>query len=150
MYKNLYRCTERCLYEYLSNCEKIERLKRELALLELRGDVKVQSYGHEANCGNVSDPVFEYLVRLEKLEEKINRLERITTAVKKFIADLEEKQSRKNLQLLKILRLCYFERQPVETVVKEMRISRPVFYDRKRALVRRAMSFVDSFFTKSP
>ena len=141
MNKNLFRYTEKCLYDYPHNCTRMEMLKINVALLRIRGDVNAQSYDCVASSGGFSDPVFAYTVKVDSLEHKIAHLERITVPVKKLITDLEQRQTRKNLILLKILELYYFKGVSVEVVMQEIHLSRSVFFERKYTLVKKAMRY---------
>ena len=42
--KDSYRFAEKCLYEYLPNCAKLEALRTELDLVRSAGDVRGYSY----------------------------------------------------------------------------------------------------------
>ena len=143
MNKNLFRYTEKCLYGFTLNCARIERLKKELALLRLRGDVNAQNYDIiTSSCsGFVSDPVCTFFCTVENIERKITQLEQITMPVEKLITDLEQRQTHKNLISLKILELYYFKGLPVEVVMQEIHSSRSSFFERKYALVKKSMRY---------
>ena len=140
MDKKLFRYIEKCLYSYIDNCTKLERLRRELSLLRLRGDVGVQDYKRVAGSGSGS-PVFRFVVKLEAMEHKMNRLEQITKPVKELIADLAKNPNSRNPALMNILVSHYFKGLQVKAVMQESHISKSGFYALKYALVRKAMRY---------
>ncbi len=136
-----YKFTEKCLYEFVTNCAKLEKLQYDFELLKLSGDVQAQKYEQSFSHGSVSDPVFARLVKLENAEREIKKLERLVNPVKNLVSYFEYYPSRKNFILLKILELYYFGGYTVEAVLQDIHFSRSCFFEQKKILVRKAMSY---------
>lgn len=139
--KNFFRYVEKCLYEYVQNCAKLERLKGDLVLLRSATDVKAQSYDIAPTSSSASDPVFAFFISVENVERKIKMLERITDPIKKFMADLAQDRDRKSSMYLTILERYYFDNYAVNAVMWELHVSRSAFFNLKNSLVKKAMSY---------
>ena len=141
--KNLFKYTEKCLYEYKQNIVKLDRLMADLSLLRLQGDVKAQSYDFTPSSpGSHSEPVFAFLVSVENLERKIKTLERITEPVKMLMAELDQNgHGRRSSMWLTLLELYYFDNYSVQAVTRELHVSRSMFFELKNSLVKKAMSY---------
>lgn len=144
--KDSYRFAEKCLYEYLPNCAKLEALKAELELVRRAGDLRGHSYEVGGNVqGSHSDPVSSYIERLEALEHEIKRLVRYTEPVGRFREDVScsnVKGSSKKKDYHQILELYYFGGNRPKEIVSQLHCSRSVFYERRKALVQMAMKYL--------
>ena len=83
---------EECLSDYPANLTRIDVLRRDLDVLRATTDVQghmLSSIGGKAKKRAASDPVHEYVARIERLEKEIDRLERITEPITRMIKDLK-------------------------------------------------------------
>ncbi|MBQ9420042.1 MAG: hypothetical protein IJU31_06690, partial [Synergistaceae bacterium] len=121
--KEIAAYVEECLQGYPANLTRIDVLRKDLAILRDRGDVQAQNYVRIYNNDSRtthSDPVPAYVERIQKLEEEIERLQRITDPITKMIQDLKTPyatDSSLNSDFIKIMGLSYFGRNPVNTIL---------------------------------
>ena len=77
-----FRFAEKCLYEYKRNLACLEVLRDDLRVAQAGLDVRAQNYQYTFNLGGeVSDPVSARLIKIEQLEERISKLERLTKPI---------------------------------------------------------------------
>ena len=141
-----YRYAEKCLYEYKRNLAGLKVLREDLRVLQAGTDVHAQSYQLTFGfSGTVSDPVHARLVKMEKLEERIKWLERVTKPIELLIGDLtapEVLEYSNSKGLMEILRLVYFGQNPADAVIEELKIARRTFFNRRRELVNMTISYL--------
>ncbi|MBQ7220758.1 MAG: DUF1492 domain-containing protein [Synergistaceae bacterium] len=141
-----YRFAEKCLYEYPSNCSKLLSLEQELALVCGSSDARGHSYNVGENvCGVHSDPVASFIEHKMRLEYRINYVRRYTEPITRLVNDFNSsnvlENSKKN-DCRKILKLFYFGRNSVDTVLGELNCCRTVFYERRKFLVTSAIQYL--------
>ena len=143
---NKYRYAEKCLYEYKRNLAGLKVLREDLRVLQAGTDVHAQNYQLTFGfSGTVSDPVHARLVKIEKLEERIKWLERVTKPIELLICDLtapEVLEYSNSKGLMEILRLVYFGQNPADAVIEELKIARRTFYRQRRELVNMTISYL--------
>ena len=144
--RDKFRYVEKCLYEYKRNVAGLKVLREDLRVLQAGLDVHAQSYqltfGFE---GEVSNPVHARLVKIENVEERIRKLERVVQPIKQLIEDItapEVLEYSDNKGLVEILRLVYFGRNPIDAVIEELKIARRTFFKRRRELVNMTVSYL--------
>ena len=141
-----YRYAEKCLYEYKRNLAGLKVLREDLRVLQAGTDVHAQNYQLTFGfSGTVSDPVHARLVKIEKLEERIKWLERVTKPIELLIGDLtapEVLEYSNSKGLMEILRLVYFGQNPADAVMAELKIARRTFYRQRRELVNMTISYL--------
>ena len=144
--RDKFRYAEKCLYEYKRNVAGLKVLREDLRVLQAGLDVHAQSYqltfGFE---GEVSNPVHARLVKIENVEERIRKLERVVQPIKQLIEDItapEVLDYSDNKGLVEILRLVYFGRNPIDAVIEELKIARRTFFKRRRELVNMTVSYL--------
>ena len=144
--QNKYRYAEKCLYEYKRNLAGLKVLREDLRVLQAGTDVHAQSYQLTFGfSGTVSDPVHARIVKIEGIEERIRKLERITRPITQLVEDItapEVLEYSNSKGLMEILRLVYFGRNPAEAVMEELKISRKMYYARRRELVNMTISYL--------
>ena len=144
--QNKYRYAEKCLYEYKRNLAGLKVLREDLRVLQAGTDVHAQNYQLTFGfSGTVSDPVHARLVKMEKLEERIKWLERVTKPIELLIGDLtapEVLEYSNSKGLMEILRLVYFGQNPADAVIEELKITRRTFYRQRRELVNMTISYL--------
>ena len=141
---------EKCLERYPSNLTRIEVLRKDLYVLRASSDVHAQNYltirsNDSVQRGDHSDPVVAYVLKIEKLEEEIERLKRITEPISKMIQDLKTPYATEdslNNDFIKILGLYYFGRNPVQIVVELTQWSRAGFFRKKKQLTLLARNYL--------
>ena len=139
---------EECLRNYPANLTRIEVLRKDLQVLRARGDVQAQNYVKIYNSGSRtthSDPVFDFVRQIEKLEHEIERLKRITDPLTKMIQDLKTPYASNqslNSDFIKILGLDYFGRNPVVNILDVTGWSRAGFFRKKKQLQELARSYL--------
>ena len=144
--RDKFRYAEKCLYEYKRNVAGLRVLREDLRVMKSGLDVHAQSYqmtiGFE---GEVSNPVHARVVRIEGVEERIRKLERVVEPIKQLVEDItapEVLDYSENKGLIEILRLVYFGRNPIEAVIEELKITRRTFFRQRRELVNMTISYL--------
>ena len=144
--KNDFRYAEKCLYEYKRNLAGLKVLREDLRVAQAGLDVHAQNYQYTFNfTGEVSDPVQSRLMKIEGLEERIRKLERVVNPIKQLIEDLtapEVLEYSENKYLMDILRLMYFGKNPPDAIMNELNIARTTFFKQRRELVNMAISYL--------
>lgn len=148
--KETLQYVDECLENYPSNLIRIEVLNKDLQLLRSSSDVHAQNYlrihnNDSVNRGSHSDPVVSYVLQIEKVEEEIKRLQRITEPISKMIQDLKTPYATDdslNNDFIKILGLYYFGRNSVQIVLEITRWSRAAFFRKKKQLALLAKNYL--------
>ena len=144
--KNDFRYAEKCLYEYKRNLAGLKVLREDLRVAQAGLDVHAQNYQYTFNfTGEVSNPVQSRLMKIEGLEERIRKLERVVNPIKQLIEDLtapEVLEYSENKYLMDILRLMYFGKNPPDAIMSELNIARTTFFKQRRELVNMAISYL--------
>ena len=144
--KNRFRHAERCLYEYKRNLAGLKVLREDLRVLQTGLDVHAQNYQYTFNfTGEVSDPVQSRLLKIENVEDRIRKLERVTNPITQLIEDLtapEVLEYSENKGLLQILKLMYFGKNPPDAIMNELNIARTTFFKQRRELVNMVISYL--------
>lgn len=146
--KEIIQKVEKCLQSYPANLSRMEVLRKDLHVLKVQGDVKGQNYENvraaQSQTGH-SDPVFNFVKRVEELEREIERIARITEPLTKMIQDLKTPYALDqslNSDFIKILGLYYFGRNPVVNILEETGWSRAGFFRKKKQLQDLARSYL--------
>ena len=144
--KNKFRYAEKCLYEYNRNMAGLKVLRDDLRVLEAGTDVHAQNYQYSFGfTGEPSNPVEARQMKIDKLHERIQRLERYTAPITGLIEDLSSDDAlngSNNTALLEVLRLVYFGGNTPEAVINELHIARRTFFKRRRQLVYVAITYL--------
>ena len=144
--KDNFRYAEKCLYEYKRNVAGLRVLREDLRSANACLDVRAQNYQYTFSfTGEVSNPVQSRLVKIEGIEERIRKLERITKPITQLIDDLtapEVLEYSNNKGLMDIMKLLYFGKNPPESVIEELKIAKRTFYRQRRELVNMAVSYL--------
>ncbi|MBQ4468666.1 MAG: DUF1492 domain-containing protein [Synergistaceae bacterium] len=134
-----FRFAEKCLYGYKKNLACLEILQGDLAVVRAGVDVKAQSYQLMISfSGEPSDPVSSRLIKIESIEDRISKLERITKPITKLISDLNGEEilnGSRNKDLMQILRLLYFGNNTPEAIMQELNIAKTTYFKRRQELV---------------
>ena len=142
--KSKFRYAEKCLYNYKTNLARLEVLNEDLRVLRSGGDIKGVTYQLTFNFGdNYSDPVFNHVAKIEKLESQIKKLERITRPITKLIQELSTaKQGTINQELKKIFELFYVSGLLLSDVANELHRSYRTLSSRRYKLVIRTIEYL--------
>ena len=146
--KEMLQYIDECLEDYPSNLTRIEVLNRDLSELRASSDVHAQNYLVIRNKDSKirhSDPVVSYVLKIERLEEEIKRLQRITEPISKMIQDLKTPYASEdslNNDYIKILGLYYFGRNPVQIILDITQWSRAAFFRKKKQLALLAKNYL--------
>ena len=144
--KDRFRYAEKCLYDYKRNMACLKVLRDDLRVAESSTDVHVQNYQYSFGFnGEPSNPVEARQVKIEKLHERIQMLERYTKPITGMIEDLTTPDSlngSNNEAMMEILRLMYFGGNLPDSIIDELKISRRTFFSRRRTLVYIAISYL--------
>ena len=92
-----------------------------------------------------SNPVEARQIKLENLQNRIQRLERCTQPITDMIADLTSPSVREgsdNKALMEVLELLYFGGNIPDVVMSELKITRSTFFRRRRKLVYTAITYM--------
>ena len=144
--KNNFRFAEKCLYEYKRNLSAINILREDLRVANAQNSVHVQNYQLSFGFGGEpSNPVEERVIKIEKIKERIQKLERCTNPITQLIADLNTPENLKysdNKTLFNILKLLYFGKNTVDDIVDELHLGRRTFARKRRELVFMACGYL--------
>ena len=144
--RDKFRYAEKCLYEYKRNLACLNVLREDLRVEEAGTDVHAQNYQYTFNfTGEPSNPVEARQLKIERLRERIQLLERYTKPITELINDLtspEVLNGSNNAALMEILKLLYFGSNTPDAVIEELKISRRTFFTRRRQLVYVAIGYL--------
>ena len=142
----IFRYTEKCLYNYHENLARLDVLKEDLRVLRCSSDVKAQSYQLTFFfTGEHSDPVARYVEKIERLEAQIKRLQRSTAPITKLIEDLKNLSNNVNSRIKeyeKVLELFYFGGVSLSEIAAELHRSRRTISARRHSLVMKAAGYL--------
>ena len=138
---------EECLQDYPANLSRIDVLRRDLSVFRASTDVQAQNYSAAKNAPKTkhSDPVHDFVAKIERFEKEIERLERITTPITRMIQDLKSPYALEgslNSDFIKILGLHYFGRNPLPIVLESGNWSRATFFRKKKKLLKLAQDYL--------
>ena len=134
---NPFRYTEYCLYSYPRNVETYEYLMIELELINLRGDIRTQSYEIHGHSTGYSNPVEKYVQVIDKIENKLRRLERKIIPVREKHQELRDNKTEdQQAQQLIIMEKYYFEHIPAIQIQREYEMPRVIFIRSRNELVK--------------
>lgn len=144
--QNSFKYAEKCLYEYKRNLVGLRVLREDLRVMQAGLDVHAQNYQYTFNfTGEVSNPVQSRLLKIESLEERIRKLERVVNPITQLIEDLtapEVLEYSPSNDLLQVLKLMYFGKNPPDAIINELNIARRTFFRQRRELVNMAISYL--------
>ena len=144
--RDKFRYAEKCLYDYKRNVAGLRVLREDLRVVRAGLDVHAQNYQCTLDfTGAVSNPVHSRLVKIESIEERIRQLERYTRPIGQLIEDITAPEVLKyseNKNLMEILRLMYFGKNPPDSVMEELKLGRRTFYRQRRELVNITISYL--------
>ncbi len=144
--KDKFRYAEKCMYEYKRNMAGLKILREDLRVMQAGLDVHAQNYQYTFNfTGEVSNPVQSRLMKIESIEERIRKLERLTSPITQLIEDLtapEVLEYSDNKVLMALMKLLYFGNNPSESIIAELNIARRTFFRQRRELVNMAVSYL--------
>ena len=143
---DMFKFTEKCLYDYKMNMAGLEILRSDLQLERSGSDVHAQNYqAIYSSGGTPSKPVETRMQRIEHLEEQIRRLERQVEPITRLMEDLKASyvhEGSMKADLLPLMELFYFGQNTLPFVLSELHISKPILYKRRCALVRMLMGYM--------
>ena len=137
-----------CLQDYPANLTRIDVLKKDLDVLRTQTDVKAQNYVrvYQGDRDRTpSDPVSDYVQKIEKLEKEIEKLIRITEPITRMIQDLKSPyalEASLNSDFIKILGLHYFGRNSLPVILDTTGWSRASFFRKKKQLIKLVRSYL--------
>lgn len=144
--KDSFRHAEKCLYEYKRNVAGLKVLREDLRVMQAGLDVHAQNYQYTFGfTGEVSNPVHTRVEKIESIQDRIRYLERWTTPITQMIEDLtaeEVLEYSENKNLMEILNLMYFGKNPPESIMEKMKITRSSFFRIRRELVNTTISYL--------
>ena len=144
--QNSFKYAEKCLYEYKRNLAGLRVLREDLRVIQAGLDVHAQNYQYTFNfTGEISNPVQSRLLKIESLEERIRKLERVVNPITQLIEDLtapEVLEYSPSNDLLQVLKLMYFGKNPPGAIMNELNIARTTFFKQRRELVNMAISYL--------
>lgn len=144
--QNSFKYAEKCLYEYKRNLAGLRVLREDLRVIQAGLDVHAQNYQYTFNfTGEISNPVQSRLLKIESLEERIRKLERVVNPITQLIEDLtapEVLEYSPSNDLLQVLKLMYFGKNPPDAIMNELNIARRTFFRQRRELVNMAISYL--------
>ena len=140
--KDKFRYAEKCLYGYKRNIACLKILREDLKIQRAGNDVHAQNYEMTLDfTGEPSSPVHSYVVGIETLELRIQRLERLTKPITKLMEWLNDDNPKK-ADMKKILELMYFKENQPKQVMTELKVSRRTFARRRNMLVRLTIDYL--------
>jgi len=140
-----FRFAERCLYDYKANMARLEVLRADLRILDAASSVKVQAYDGVPGSGDPQDAPSARLIRIEKVEEDILRLERRTLPIRRLYDDLREDYvlaDSPKMILRGILDLFYFGENTWQATAHELGLGKTSFFKNRRELVKLAIRYL--------
>jgi len=139
---DIFRLTEKRLFQYGGNIKKLVTLQNELKELQHGGDIHAQSYNSSAaNNHGVNNPVLNYVEKVLSIEHKIARLERDIKPVKRLIEDLQRDNSQKARDFIILLREFYSDKHSLKEIAEIIKKDRRTLYNRRCELVKKAASY---------
>lgn len=144
--KDNFRYAEKCLYEYKQNMAGLKVLYEDLRVMQADIDVHAQNYQCIFNfTGDVSNPVQSRLIKIESIEGRIRKLERVVNPITQLIEDLtapEVLEYSESKGLFQIMKLMYFGKNPPNVIMNELNIARTTFFKQRRELVNMVISYL--------
>ena len=142
--REIFKFTEKCLYNYKANLSRIGVLEEDLRVLRAGSDVHAQSYQLTFGfCGDNSDPVSRYVEKIESLENQIKRLRRNTAPITELINDMSTaKEGTKNYDYKMLIELFYFGGLLLSEIADELHKSRRTLSQRRQSLVLKAAGYL--------
>lgn len=127
---------ERCLFDFYHNIALMASL-----FFQLHNLVSVQAQGYDVHIYNSqNDPVSDVLIRKEKLQDRIDRIQKKVIPVRKLDDALSVSDVRTH-QMKDILHKKYWQHKPFDELLREMHISKSTLKRRSRELLNFARSF---------
>ena len=128
---------ERCLYDFLPNLDKIRSLRFVLSNL-----MSVQAQGYDVHIYNSQyDPVSNVLILKERIQNRINRISKLTLPVKKLDKSLCLSDNKQKI-MHDILHKKFFQHKPIDDVLREIAVSKSTLKRRNRELLHLAGKFL--------
>ena len=128
---------ERCLYNYLPNLDKIRSLR-----FVLQNLMSVQAQGYDVHIYNSQyDPVSNVLILKERIQNRINRISKLTLPVKKLDTSLCLSDNKQKI-MHDILHKKFFQHKPIDDVLREIAVSKSTLKRRNRELLHLAGKFL--------
>ena len=144
--KDKFRYAEKCLYEYKRNLACLEILREDLRVERAGTDVHVQNYQYAIDfTGTPSNPVHARMIKIEQLEERIQKLERWTkpiTQLEKDLTSAESLDTSRNKELYEVMKLMYFGKNSSDAIIEELKIARRTLSRRRRELVLTTINYL--------
>ena len=131
---------ERCLYDFNANLDKIHSLS-----FFLHNLLSVQAQGYNVHVYNSdNDPVTDVIIRKERIENHIKRIQMKIIPVKCLDDSLSVHELRTH-QMKEILHKKYWQHKSLDEVLNEIGISKSTLKRRNRDLLHRAKVFFHDF-----
>ena len=146
-YNDKFRHVEKCLYSYKDNLARIAALNDDLTILRAGSDVHAQNYQQRLNNSIASaNPVASYVEKIQKLENHIIKLKRVTEPVTRLINDIEAAIINSDSNVMRdfniLLNSFYFGRCSLIEVAAIIEKSRKTLSKRRTALVKKAAIYL--------
>ena len=136
----IFKFTEKLLFNYASNIKKFHRLQHELNAIRSNGDIHAQSYQPSNNSG-FSNPVLDHVERVLNLEAKLARLKRDIIPVMRLIRELTQNKSNKAKDFIILLREFYSNKHSLKEISIQIKKSLRTLYSRRRELVQKTAGY---------
>lgn len=131
---------ERCLYDFNDNIDKIHNLS-----FLLHNLLSVQAQGYNVHIYNSdNDPVTDVIIRKERIENHIKRIQMKIIPVKNLDDSLSVHEIRTH-QMKDILHKKYWLHKSFDDILSEIGISKSTLKRRNRELLHRAKEFFRDF-----
>lgn len=124
---------EQCLFDFFHNLNLLDSLA-----FQLNNLISVQAQGYNVHIYNSqNDPVSDVIARKERIEKRINRIQKKIIPVKNLDDALSIHEIRTH-QMKNILHKKYWQHKSVDDVIRETGISKSTFKRRDKDLLNRA------------
>ena len=131
---------ERCLYDFNANINKIHNLS-----FLLHNLLSVQAQGYNVHIYNSdNDPVTDVIIRKERIENHIKRIQMKIIPVKNLDDSLSVHELRTH-QMKDILHKKYWLHKSFDDILAETGISKSTLKRRNKELLQRAKEFFHDF-----
>ena len=140
---DIFRQTEKRLFNYGVNITKLVTLQSKLHELKQHGDIHTQDYQTTgANNHGVSNPVLNYTEKVLSIEHKIKKLKRDIIPIVRLITDLQRDNSQKARDFIILLREYYANKHSLKEIAEQTGKSRRTLYSRRRELVIMVLKYL--------
>ena len=127
---------EQCLFDFIHNLNLLDSL-----VFQLHSLISVIAQGYNVHVYNSqNDPVTDVIIRKERIEKRINRIQKKIIPVKNLDESLSTAELR-NHQMKNILHKKYWQHKNLDDCIRELGLSKSTIKRRNKELLHRAGEF---------